>query len=339
MEITDSFRIDMYGNINMISDEKYHDQYKMSGGFQSRYQINDNMTITGQMHIREGLNGHGRPSNSLEDYDTELKWLYLDYSFENDITLRVGAFQFPVFKASETGDIEYTYTWTNEPLRTYGVFGAEDFEGAEVLKKFSYEDYDFIAQLSVGESKTRLADGRGNSGSGDINSLIGLTLKTSHESFILNLGYLQAKADLASARKPVEIDSNVSFNMYALESEIYMNNFTLKSGLIKSNLTNVFPEDLNYYTSLEYSYKDFTPYILFSKETIYLKAFQIRNKKIVKSSKTYKDKYSIGTRYDISDNVALKLSYTYEKTNLAFPNISTRNLTNNTVLGTISFVF
>lgn len=343
MEINDSFRLDVYGNINMVSDDRENtDKLKMSGGFQSRYKINDKMSITGQIHAEEGTNDEHRPSNSLTNYETDLKWLYLDYSFENDITLRAGAFQFPVFKGSQTGDIEYTYTWTNEPLRSYGVFGAEDFEGAEVLKKFSYGDFDFVAQLSMGESTTKLEDGRGNTGEGEIDSLVGLTLKTSHEAFILNIGYLQAKAKLDSSKKPRNVDSNVDFNMIAVESEIYMDDFTLKAGLIKSDLTNVYPEDLNYYASLEYNYKNITPYILYSRENVYFKSVQIQSGRVnikIKERKNYKEKYSIGARYDLTSNIALKLSYTYEQSNVDIPNIAFKNTTNNTILGTISFAF
>lgn len=337
MQLNDSFRFDAYGNINMISTDRKQDKLKLSGGFQGRYQINDYISVTGQMHIKEGKKNDGRYSNSLEDYDTELKWLYVDYAFKNDITFRVGAFQFPVFKASQTGDIEYTYTWARAPLRTYGVFGADDFKGAELLKKFSYEDFDFLAQLSVGESSTKLETGRGQSMKGDIDSLIGLTLKTSHESFILNLGYLQAKANIDMRNQPIEISPDVDFNLISIESEIYMDDFTLKSGLLKSNLTNVFPEDLNYYTSLEYSFGDFTPYILYSNETIYVKSKEID--KILKKGKAFNKKYSIGTRYDLNNNVALKFSYTHEVSSINIKDFRNIKDSTNIFFGTINFVF
>jgi len=341
-QITDSFRFDAYGNINTIHGERNYDELRLSGGFQGRYKVNDNISITSQIHIKEGKNSKGKPSNSLEDYDTELKWLYLDYDFENDITFRIGAFQFPVFKASQTGDIEYTYTWTNAPLRSYGVFGAADFNGAEILKKFSYKDFDFLAQLSLGESSTQLGSNEGSI-EGNIDSLVGLTLKTYHESFLLNIGYIQANANLYLHRLPFlnkslqKINQSVDLNMIAIESEIYLDEFTLKSGLIKTNLSNIFTEDLNYYSSIEYNYKDITPYFLYSKEIAYLKRKEADI--ITEAGKAYKERFSLGLRYELSDNIALKFSYTHEDSKSKINNLRKFEGSDNIFMGTMNFVF
>lgn len=341
-QLTDSFRLDGYGNISILKTvNRNSDKLTFSGGVQGRYQITDNMSVTGQMHLREGQNSYNQHSNSLEDYDSELKWLYLDYYLGNDITLRAGAFQFPVFKSSETGDIGYTYTWTQNPLGYYGVFGCDDFEGLEVLKNFSYEDFDFLAQLSYGKSKNKLNDGRGNSREGDVDNLIGFTLKTTHEDFILNIGYLQAQSMVDTRNNFVQIDSNIDFNMFALETEIYLDDYTFKSGLIKTNLTNVFPEDLRYYASVEYMYNDFTPYVLYSKEILNFKntSNDLPNIRRIQIKEQSKEKYSLGLRYDYSENIAFKASYTYEKNLTEYDDSINEENTNNVFMGSINVVF
>lgn len=308
---------------------------------QGRYQFFDNISLTGQVHFEEGLNNDGRVSNSLKDYDAELKWLYFDYYLKNDITLRAGAFQFPVFKSSETGDIGYTYTWTQTPLSFYGVFGCDDFKGAEVLKNFSYKNFDFLAQISYGISKNELDDGRGNTKEGDVNNLIGITLKTTHDNFILNMGYLQAQSKMGDSGNPFAQNSNVDFSMYALESEIYLDEATLKLGLIKTQLSDIFPDGLNYYGSLEYSLDDFTPYILYSKEYEKFKAplnqdpFAPLRPNL---DSQYKEKYSIGLRYDFNANIALKASFTKEFDVTQFDTSSDRR-NEDTFMGTINVVF
>jgi len=340
-QLTDSFRLDGYGNINLHkTEDPNRDKLTFSGGVQGRYQLTENISITGQMHLKEGENSSSRYSNSLEDYDSELKWLYIDYYLVNDITLRAGAFQFPVFKASETGDIGYTHTWTQNPLSSYGVFGCDDFQGVELLKNFSYEDFDFLAQLSFGKSQNILNDGRGDERRGDVDNLIGLTLKTTHEDFILNVGYLQAESTISSNNDFVQIDPNVDFSMYALETEIYLDEYTLKAGLIKTDLTNVFPETIRYYTSLEYMYEDFTPYILYSKEIVDFKdAPNNAPKRKPEVKKQAKEKYSLGLRYDYSSNVAFKASYTYEKDTLRYDDSSNNKNGSNVFMGSINVVF
>lgn len=343
-QITDSFRLDGYANINMIETEnKRADDFRLSGGLQGRYELTDNMSITGQVHFKEGIDSNNKPSNSLEEYDSDLKWLYLDYYLKNDITLRLGAFQFPIFKSAETGDIGYTYTWTHTPLSFYGVFGCDDFEGVEVLKNFSYKDFNFLAQISYGQSTSELSDGRGTTREGEADNLIGLTLKTTHDDFMLNIGYIQAKSNLniPESIRPL-VASDVKFNMFAIESEIYMNDYTFKSGLIKNHLTNVYPEDFKYYTSLEYNYKDFTPYILYATEIFKYKdppAYvppnlqdRLLEKKIIK-------KYSVGIRYDYSSNIAFKASYTHLIETNKRNKMEDINKSSDTFMGTINVIF
>lgn len=344
-QISDSFRLDAYGNVTMLNTEVERDTFYLSGGFQGRYQFNDDISVTGQIHLKEGFTSDSRSSNSLEDYDAELKWLYIDYYLKNDITLRAGAFQFPVFKSSETGDIGYTYTWTETPLKFYGVFGCDDFEGIEVLKNFSYKNFDFLAQISYGQSSNELHDGRGTSREGDVNDLMAFTLKTTHDDFILNAGYLQANSELELRNAPLNFDSNVDFNMFALESEVYIDDFTLKSGFIKTNLTNIFPNEIKYYLSLEYSYDDFTPYILYSNEIFNFKKSRppspgpsVSNKEF-NINKQYVEEYSLGLRYDYSANIAFKASYSHEVESRKYDGFSDDKNTNDTLLGTINVVF
>lgn len=338
-QLTDSFRLDGYGNINMTQTNERRDRLTFSGGFQGRYQFTDRMSVTGQIDLREGRDSNNRMSNSLENYDSDLKWFYFDYYLKDDITLRIGAFQFPVFKSSETGRIGYTYTWTETPFRFYGVFGCDDFEGVEVLKNFSYKDFDFLAQVSYGKSNNELSDGRGESREGDVDNLVGLTLKTTHNDFILNIGYLQAKSTMDTSNQFVPIDSNVNFNMFALESEIYLDDYTLKSGIIKTNLSNIFPESLNYYTSLEYTYSDFTPYILYSRETLEFKKDPPGPFPRKETQKQYREKYSLGLRYDYNANIALKVSYSHEVDVTKYNDFDDNRNSNDTFIGSINVIF
>lgn len=334
-QLTDSFRLDAYGNVN-ITDSKNNqrDSLNFSGGFQGRYQLNDNISMTGQLHLEEA-----EYSNSLEDYESELKWLYIDYYFINDITFRLGSFQLPVFKASETGDIGYTYTWTESPLRTYGVFGCEDFKGAELLKNFSYENFDFLAQLSFGKSKNELKDGRDRVSEGKVDDLIGLTLKTTHDDFILNIGYLEAKSSISENIDFIGLDTNIDFNMYSLETEIYLDDYTFKAGLTKSELSSIFPDSTKYYSSIEYSYKDLTPYLLYSKENLDFKDSALKNKKIKDTKEQYIERFSLGLRYDYNANIVFKTSFSHERDRLKFNNVNDEKRSDDIFMGTVNVIF
>lgn len=339
-QLTDLFRLDGYANIKTyITDKERVDDLQISGGLQGRYQITDSISATGQLHFKEGKKDSDEHSNSLNNYETELKWLYIDYYLQEDITLRVGAFQFPVFKSSETGDIGYTYTWTETPLSFYGVFGCDDFEGGEILKNFSYNDFDFLAQFSFGKSENELSKESGPTLKGDVNNLIGLTLKTSHDLFMLNIGYLEASTTLQTTDNIIK-DSHVDFNMYAIESEIYLDEYTIKSGFIKTELTNVFAEDFNYYSSLEYNYNDFTPYFLYSQENIlFKKSDNAGPPSLSKREKQNIEKYSIGLRYDYDVNIVFKVAYTDEFETLEYYDADSQNKSYDTYTWTMNVIF
>jgi len=331
-QITEDLRLDAYANIQANNNDK-QDSFQLSGGLQARYQIGQNLSATAQLYISEGKNNENLSSNNVKDYDVDTKWLYLAYYLGYDFSLRVGKFQFPVFKSSETGTIGYTYTSTTTPLDYYGAFGCDDFEGAELLKHFSIGNLDILAQLSVGKSDNEL-NGQDNSTLvGAVDSLSALTFKTSNDFMMLNIGYLTAKSDLEN----IDI-SDVSVKMYALETEMYKDAFTLKAGIIQSKLSYIFPDELRYYASLEYNYEQFTPYILYSNEIFdYTQTDNTLGSRNNQEESSLK-KYSVGTRYDLNTNIALKLSYThtinlYESTD----NILQEN--DNTMIGTINVIF
>lgn len=294
LEINESFRVDGYANIEgKTTTEENVDTFGMSAGIQARYQVSENISITGHIYFDEDDN-----SNSLENYTEDIKWLYADYYLGNEIIFRVGKFQFPTFTSSETGTIGYSRTWTENPISSYGAFGYDNFIGAEVLKNFSYDDYNFLFQLSYGESENDLPPLYNNSSlKGKATSIGGITLKTSNDWLMLNIGYIRALSTIDNPK--IDLEANVNFNMYALETQADLDDFTFKAGFVRADLSSFFPNEQRYYTSLEYNYNDLTPYIYYSNEELDFK--NLEHKKT--------ENYSLGLRYDIYKNTALKFSY------------------------------
>lgn len=308
MQISDSLRIDSYLNLYTLSsdNEKEEDDengINTSGGVQARYQVSQNISATGQIYFYE------EQDNKANDrFEVDTKWLYMDYYVGYDITLRAGKFQFPIFKSSETGTIGYSYTWTETPLSYYGANGYDDFKGVEILQKYFYDDFEFLLQLSYGHSENELPTKRDNvTVNGETDDLVGITLKTNHDLFNLNVGYLQATSKLQDTTS-----DKVDLYMFSVEGELYIDDYTLKAGLIDAHLSEIFPDELRYYLSLEYNYEDFTPYIYYSSEILNLKKEFTQTQGQSYMDTAIVDKYSAGIRYDFYENMALKFSYTKE---------------------------
>lgn len=303
--LNEALRINGYGNFYITSSDDEHTQddekyINTSGGIQATYQITNEISTTAQVYFHENDN-----NNRNDSFELEAKWLYIDYYLGNDFTLRAGLFQFPIFKSAETGTIGYTMTWSETPMESYGANGYEDFTGIELLKKYFFKDFEFLIQLSYGVSKNDLPNvASGNTIEGETDSLVGITLKTTYDWINFNIGYLQATSELTDS--PTQTDE-VDFYMYAFEGQADLENFSLKAGYIYVNVSDAFPNELRYYSSLEYSYKNFTPYAYYSRENYELKDSEYGPG--ISFTERYSEKYSIGTRYDYNQNVAFKLSF------------------------------
>ncbi len=321
-QLSDALRVDGYANFHLEDSSRSdtnEDSIYASGGLQARYKFNERFSATGQVFAQE-----------KDDYEPSIKWLYADWYLGSDIILRAGRFQFPVFRTLESGYIGYTTTWSKNPLKTYGVSGYDHFDGGELLYRYFYSDYEFSLQLSYGASKDRLPPSQdGNFMEVSTSSLAGLTLKVNSDLFWLNFGYLQAKTDAIDMQKNgVSVDRDkIDFYMIALEGGVEYENFYLKSGLVDGHLSKILPDEFRFYTSIEYSYYDFTPYIFYAHENLTYKLSTRptnssadsqnqpppplapkRDREVEKKL----DTYSIGLRYDIALGIALKASYSYE---------------------------
>jgi hypothetical protein len=299
VELSDSLRINGYANFNTLTSdseatqdaEKYLDT---SGGIQARYQVANPISVTTQIYF-----GENNTNNRNDSFELKAKWFYADYYFGHDLTLRGGLFQFPIFKSAETGTIGYTMTWTETPLEDYGANGYEDFIGAELLQSYFYKDYQFLIQLSYGSSENKLPTNRNNEEvDGQTDSLAGITLKTTAPWWSLNVGYLQATS---------EVEGNeVDFYMYALEGQVDLDAWAFKVGYMNVQLSDIFPDELKYYGSIEYVYGDFTPYMYYARENLYF--LDLGNPRDALAD-VAKERYSLGLRYELNEYTALKFSY------------------------------
>lgn len=150
----------------------------------------------------------------------------------------------------------------------------------------------------------------------ETDNLMGITFKIIDENYKINLGYLHAHSDLNRVNKNSGIttaNGKTKLDMFALESQFSIDDFTIKAGVIDGKISRVLPDEFRYYTSLEYNIDKFTPYIYYSYE-------KLTNKSInptppappIVQVNEGKEKFSLGLRYELSSNSALKFSYSNE---------------------------
>ncbi|NRB37920.1 MAG: porin [Pseudomonadales bacterium] len=117
----------------------------------------DNEYLDGQLNNLEGMTGKGnfRDLNRLglrldvpmddklafttqliakgsNDYDPEVDWLFVTYSFTPNISLSVGKVRTPLFMYSDYLDVGYAYQWIKPPFSVYGSPTINSTEGAKL---------------------------------------------------------------------------------------------------------------------------------------------------------------------------------------------------------------
>lgn len=97
-------------------------------GFQANYQISDKFSTAAQFVYKS------RPENNLEH---SLEWLYLQYSYSDDLAIRAGRLGTDLFMLSEYRNIGFAYDWVRPPIEFYGSLALDSFDGFDV----SYTDH------------------------------------------------------------------------------------------------------------------------------------------------------------------------------------------------------
>ena len=138
--------------------------------------VTDKVTATAQVVARGSNN-----------YEADFEWAYLTYAHDNNSTYTIGRFRLPVFRYSDSLDVGYSYHWITAPQTVYDVafnnlngvrYDYSNYSGdLEYLFRFSYGNYEdeiagglnagddvvlISAEATYNSFKGRLVWGRGN---------------------------------------------------------------------------------------------------------------------------------------------------------------------------------
>jgi len=109
--------------------------------------VDDNVTATAQILAR-GENG----------YEAEFEWAYLTYTLNDNSSFTAGRFRLPVFRYSASLDVGYSYHWISAPVSVYDV----SFNNINGLR-YDYSnysgDFEYLAQISVGNYESEISGG------------------------------------------------------------------------------------------------------------------------------------------------------------------------------------
>ena len=272
----------------------------------SKLGLQGTFELTEQTQIVAQLVGRGS-----ENWTPELEWAFLSHDFDNGFVARVGRLRLPLYMYSDYLEVGYAQPWATPPADVYEIVPITSFNGVDVTYQFDIGDSTLALQASYGNDSS---SGESNSVGKDVDydNSTGLSATLSYEDWVFRGTYFQTDLNSVDTGLPLlgafENDraqfagAGVSYDSGPL---IVISEYTI------SKVEGVYSDTESAYITVAYRINDFTPYVSYS----YLKTTDNENRPDGSYESVLlnweRSTYSVGTRYDINANLALKLDVTY----------------------------
>ena len=270
-------------------------------GLQGTFALTEQTQIVGQL-----------VSRGADDWTPEMEWAFLSHDFDNGFTTRIGRLRVPLYMYSDYLEVGYAQPWANPPADVYTIVPVSSYDGIDIIYDTDVGDASLSLQASYGHDTD---DAKHNPLGVDVkfDNTIGFSATLSYEEWVFRGTYFQSKlksGDIAGLTSlPNFKDDKAQFSgvgiSYDNGSLLAISEYTL------SKVEGGYSDTESAYITVGYRLGAFTPYVNYSfLETTDNadRAGDLVGEAILNWQRTT---YSIGTRYDISSNLALKLDVTY----------------------------
>ncbi|MBY0241559.1 MAG: OprO/OprP family phosphate-selective porin [Burkholderiaceae bacterium] len=116
-------------------------------GLQATYQLTDQLSATAQVLTRQ---------NTSPTFTTDLTWAFVKYRASDEISVRVGRVQLPIFLISDYQNVGYANTMMRPPTELYAQVPLESIDGADVNWQHAWGDTNFTVQAVLGTASGKL---------------------------------------------------------------------------------------------------------------------------------------------------------------------------------------
>ena len=298
-------------------------------GIQGAFAITDQTQVVAQL-----------VSRGVDDWTPEMEWAFLSHDFDNGFVGRVGRLRLPLYMYSDYLEVGYAQPWATPPADVYTVAPISSFNGVDVTYEHDLGSSTLALQASYGNEST---PGESNSVGADVDfsNIGGLSATLSYDEWVFRGTYFQTKLTSKSTGlqylgafeddRAQFIGAGISYDNGSL---IAVSEYAI------SKVEGAYSDTESAYITLGYRIKAFTPYVNYS----YLKTTDNETRPAGSLDSLLltwqRTTYSVGTRYDINHNLALKLDVTYAGDfgdSTGALNGNTRKEFDDTLVSTISF--
>jgi hypothetical protein len=347
------YNFNYFGNLTFNSLDKSGYEYRH---FQSD-DIDDSISyeayskLGGQINLHKGnvdFIAQATVRRYKDANEIDLNWLNLKYTYQ-DLSLRAGRMQLPLFLQSNSLDIDYIHLWAKAPIEVYGIFPIKSYNGLELLYQKAFnnnvyldiqvtpfgsisEDVDMIE--SFGEVKAKLDDIKNIMLNLEIDNF---TIKSSYTSGNLNIplegtSFDQLKKNLDTLGFS-ELSNKYSFEnkkleFFSLGIDYNNDKFIFNSEIVQMKSDSFLPNNLSYYALAGYRINKWTPFIMYAENkndkdhytedelttqnpflTSSVAALKTGLEQELYKMNSSQKTSSIGLRYDLKKGIAVKIQF------------------------------
>jgi hypothetical protein len=296
------------GKVGIASNDAGYNGYDKDADFSegSKLGLQGSFALTEQTKIVAQLVARGS-----DDWATEMEWAFLSHDFDNGFVTRIGRLRVPLYMYSDYLEVGFAQPWANPPSELYSIVPLSSFDGIDAIYDFDLADVSVTLQASYGHADR---DTGPKLGEVDYKDILGASASFAYEEWVFRTTYYQTTLDTTKDGQITQFfDDEQSY--FAGVGLSYDNGSLLAiSEFAVSDVEGDYSDTQSGYITLGYRISDFTPYVTYAFLETTDDSERIGGNPQLGLEPAFnwkRDAYSIGTRYDISSNLALKVDVTY----------------------------
>jgi hypothetical protein len=308
----------------------------------------------------------------------EIGWADARYQVTDNLSIKAGVMRVPTFMYSDILNVAYYYEWVKLP-EMYALIPFHNYIGTELNYDFDFDDVFIHTTLMYGKSKGVMVDTNGMESRLTVDNMKGVSLKFLYENFMLRVAFIRnslnaedeyldsLSSQLASFNIPVITQTLEQYmpdevDYFQIGAQYDFQKLYLLGEYMKTSSKSFLANYRSWYVGTGYHFNKWSPYLLFSqtRSSSSYKDIPINNGmsqqeigSIISANNIFhllstinsieSETKSIGVRYNVSDEIVLKVQYDHQKEingqNVGFNYGGDKNVDYDLYSTSINFVF
>ena len=267
-------------------------------GLQISSDIAEDMSVVAQL-LAAGDN---------DNFNAIIEWAYVDYEFNEMVSVRGGKIKEPVFLISDYVEVGYAYPWIRPPAEVYSNNPLNTVNGVEFLIQYPVGKNVFSIQPYLGTNSEEIP-GTNGAGSFEAVDIRGVDIKFTGRGYSMHASTLKTEVSTQGSLGAFSLNAAGDAMLTSAGFSLDMANFVVYAEWqdrdISGSAEGLFPDQDSSYATLGYRFGKWMPHVTFA--TIDGKLPSVAPAPAFPYAK--QDSVTYGLRYELNDSAAVKIEH------------------------------